>query len=341
MSKKSSEHRKRSNTCSCSNDESGGSSTKTPDIACPCTTHIGGTNGCSSDDGLNSTKVCATCHEVGGLSNAYSSNNIFLSIDVGKKKNAVLYFVILVVAKVVLVGIVVWLGGTANAASSNFLPFAQDSVVHIATSLDIEGSITEEDSSTPSLEASRSMHDKVVRRNNFDLHNLWYHFGNHRQSIESTTAVTDKKHHRHLPRAVKHFIAQFFHKNSNKNQQKNQSSLSSDTLFTATQHQRELIRELGKRVRQRAQQQEYINEFYKDFNSRVAAISWGGIAPYKGTAFAIRTWWATSDDASKDGYEILFNYLDTMKWPEDFHIKSGVASKTFCSHRPNSCPVGK
>jgi hypothetical protein len=360
MSKKSSEHRKRNSTCS--SDESGGS-TKSPDVTCSSTTNTGETNGCSSDGSVNSTKVCAiqsstttnNCQEVDGLCNGYSSKNILLSIDVDKKKNAVIYIVVLLVAKVMLVGITVWLGGTANAASSNVLPFAQDSTLHIATnavcpSLGLEESITEEDSSNPSLEASRSMHDEAVRRNNFELHNLWYHFGNHQQNIESTTitATTDNKHHHHFQQAVKRFIAQFFHKNKRRNSttssnKQNQSSgtVSTDALFTSTQHQKDLIQELGKRVRQRAQQQEYINELCKDFNSRVAAISWGGIAPYKGTTSAVRMWWATSDDISKDGYEILFSYLDTMKWPEDLHITSSISSKTFCSHHPNSCPVGK
>jgi len=125
---------------------------------------------------------------------------------------------------------------------------------------------------------------------------------------------------------------------------KNQSvgKLNADVvLTTSTEYERNLIQELGKRVRQRAQQKEYKNDLYTDFNSRLAAIPWGGIALFKGTTPTTRMWWATSDNDSIDGHEILFNYLDTMKWPEDLHTKSSITSKPLCSHQSKGCPVGE
>jgi len=302
---------------------------------------------------VNRSSDSNSYHELGNLDDGFSSTSICLSIDVGKRKNALQYLVILVLAKVGIIGLYVWLGGTANPSSSYFLLFGQEKTIERLPPLDFKEPIPEEETSTtkPSLPP---IPRKIIGQSKYEIHNLWNHFGQ-QQNLDSATAksTTPKmrtERHHFFRQVFKRLIAKFFHNSKScsctgvGSIKKNQSvgKLNADVvLTTSTEYERNLIQELGKRVRQRAQQKEYKNDLYTDFNSRLAAIPWGGIALFKGTTPTTRMWWATSDNDSIDGHEILFNYLDTMKWPEDLHTKSSITSKPLCSHQSKGCPVGE
>jgi len=113
---------------------------------------------------------------------------------------------------------------------------------------------------------------------------------------------------------------------------------SAQPMYTAaTSQQLALIQELGKRVRMAAtDESKSAHKNDHEFNSRIGQIPWGGVAPYKGSWPETRFWWAAGGPDEEDGYEILFNYLDTMKWPKDLNAR-GISAK-LCPHH-SGCPA--